>query len=48
MLKQKLVELERLGELEFDSLKAKLQGVHESEIDLVKQNHANFTACLQQ
>ena len=48
MLRQKLVELERLGEIEFDSLKAKLESVHESEVDLIKQNHANFTVCLQQ
>lgn len=32
MLKQKLIEMERYGEVEFDSLKAKLQNVHESEV----------------
>lgn len=36
ILKQKLIEMERLGELEFDSLKSKLQSVHESELGLIK------------
>lgn len=34
--------------MEFESLRIKLQGVHESEIDLLRQNNHNFVSCLQQ
>ena len=47
ILRNKMVEAERLAESEKDTLKAKLNRVHESEIEEMRANHQKYIECLQ-
>lgn len=42
MLRNKLVETDRIGDSERDTLKAKLNRVHESEIEEMRINHQKY------
>jgi hypothetical protein len=41
-LKEKFFENEKINEAEFMSLKEKLQGMHEAEIEVLKRNNGNL------
>lgn len=47
MLRNKMIEYERLSESEKDTLKVKLNRVHESEIEEMRINQQKYTDCLQ-
>lgn len=47
MLRNKLVEAERYNESDKDTLKVKLNKVHESEIEEMRINHQKYIDCLQ-
>ena len=47
MLRSKMVESERISEGEKDTLKVKLNKVHESEIEEMRVNHQKYIECLQ-
>ena len=47
MLRNKMVECDRISEGEKDSLKVKLNKVHESEIEEMRINHQKYIECLQ-
>lgn len=47
MLRNKMVEYERLSESEKDTLKVKLNKVHENEIEEMRINQQKYTDCLQ-
>lgn len=47
MLRNKLVEAERFNESDKDTLKVKLNKVHESEIEEMRINHQKYIDCLQ-
>lgn len=47
MLRNKLIETERFNESDKDTLKVKLNKVHESEIEEMRINHQKYIDCLQ-
>lgn len=47
LLRSKMVECERLSESEKDTLKVKMNKVHESEIEEMRINHQKYIDCLQ-